>query len=183
MEDRYLYRAKKIDDGKWVIGNLIQSRDATDGWEAIIIPVKNSNMFCKHIGHGYGNLGFENWYRVDASTICQCTGLTDKNGKLIWENDIVNYEDFTLCQIVFADYSINWGWCKKDIKSLTGYISELYNTGFSEFDASNCKVVGNIFDNNKYERPSYCGEDARCEDMECPYYESDDCTFEEKCKK
>lgn len=129
MEDRYLCRAKKIDDGKWVVGNLIQSCDAADGWEAIIIPVRNSNMFTKHIGHGYGNLGFENWYRVDPSTICQFTG-------------------------------------------------------FSEFDASNCKVVGNIFDNNnKYERPSYCGEDARCEDMECPYYELDDCTFEEKGKK
>lgn len=93
MENRFLYRGKRIDNGEWVKGNLIQSCDATDGWEAIIIPVKNSNMFTKHIGHGYGNLGFENWYRVDASTICQCTGLRDKNGKLIWENDIVGFWD------------------------------------------------------------------------------------------
>lgn len=75
MEDRYLYKAKRLDNGEWVTGNLIQSSDAEDGWEAIIIPVKNSNMFTKHIGQGYGSLGFENWYRVDPSTICRCTGL------------------------------------------------------------------------------------------------------------
>lgn len=89
MEDRYLFKAKRLDDGEWVQGNLIQSCDATDGWESIIIPVKNSNMFTKHIGHGYGNLGFENWYRVNPSTICRCTGREDKNGKLIWENEIL----------------------------------------------------------------------------------------------
>ena len=35
----------------------------------------------------------DNAPRVDSSTICQCTGLKDKNGKLIWENDIVNATD------------------------------------------------------------------------------------------
>ena len=30
-------------------------------------------------------------YEVDPSTICQCTGLKYKNGKLIWENDIVDF--------------------------------------------------------------------------------------------
>nr|DAM22992.1 MAG TPA: YopX protein [Bacteriophage sp.] len=92
MEDRYLFKAKRLDNGEWVQGNLIQSCDATDGWGSIIIPVKNSNMFTKHIGQGYGNLGFENWYRVNPSTICQCTGLKDKNGNLIWENDIVRFK-------------------------------------------------------------------------------------------
>ena len=141
MKDRYLYKAKRKDNGEWVQGNLVQSCDAADGGEAIIIPVKNSNMFTKHIGHGYGNLGFENWYRVDTSTICQCTGLKDKNGKLIWENDIVNCTDAECCGY------ISWN------ESEAGFYFNvlLEGGGFDEehiYDYQDCmEVIGNIFDN------------------------------------
>jgi uncharacterized phage protein (TIGR01671 family) len=137
--DRYLFKAKRVDNGEWVQGNLIQSCDATDGWEAIIIPTKNSNMFTKHIKRGYGNLGFENWYRVDPSTICQCTGLKDKNGKLIWENDIVN----TQCGkaiVVWDKAELRIKWIKDTIwrKDLHFWTNE---------DDWKCEVIGNIFDN------------------------------------
>ena len=143
MENRYLCRGKRIDNGEWVKGNLIQSCDATDGWETIIIPVKNSNMFTKHIKHGYGNLGFENWYRVDPSTICQCTGLRDKNGKLIWENDIMeghldeeHPEDVTRTRVLWYEN----GWYTKEIGSID------YEP-LSDFDSENFEVIGNMIDN------------------------------------
>lgn len=152
MEDRYLYKAKRKDNGEWVQGNLVQSCDAADGWEAIIIPVKNSNMFTKHIGHGYGNLGFENWYRVDPSTICQCTGLKDKKDKLIWENDIIKTfevgEEWCLSKIIFADTSLGCGWKTTDIKSLSKYNNNLFKeVSFGSFDSKSVEVVGNIFGN------------------------------------
>lgn len=141
MEDRYLFKAKRLDDGEWVQGNLIQSCDATDGWESIIIPVKNSNMFTKHIGHGYGNLGFENWYRVNPSTICQCTGLKDKNGKLIWENDIVKYRVYQrteqLYKVIYDYEEGSW--------SLGCNSEPLYSIGGA--NSEKCEVVGNAFDN------------------------------------
>lgn len=82
-----LFKAKRIDNGEWVEGNIILSKDADEEYKAIIIPSVNSNMFTDDRGNE--DLGFKNWYNVDPSTICQYTGLTDKNSQKIWENDVV----------------------------------------------------------------------------------------------
>ena len=71
MENRYLFRGKRIDNGEWVFGDLVHS-------------VYKIGDTC--VGQ-YGNeVGM---HEVDPSTVCQCTGLKDKTGKLIWEHDIV----------------------------------------------------------------------------------------------
>lgn len=86
---RDLCRAKRLDNGEWVEGNLIRSFDAEDGWKAIIIPTTDSDMFT---GPGAKqDLGFENWYRVDPDTVCHCLGMTDNNKQLIFEKDIVEF--------------------------------------------------------------------------------------------
>lgn len=67
---------------------------------------------------------------VDETTICQCTGLKDKNGKLIWENDILKYEwdrtriDFIKYQAPIFTYSKTMRWSLQQDE-----------------------VIGNIFDN------------------------------------
>ena len=128
MNDRYLYRAKRADNGEWVEGNLVWSNDADDDYKAIIIPTTGSNMFTK--GGSGGDLGFEKWYRVDPSTICQCTGLKDKNGKLVWENDIVSDECGNMAEIIWNDAELQY---------LVDYEFEPMTLG--EW----CSVVGNIF--------------------------------------
>lgn len=71
MEDRYLFKAKRIDNGEWVQGYLFGI------WEK------------RYILWGMIN-DIPNMIEVDPSTICRCTGLKDKNRKLIWEKDIVD---------------------------------------------------------------------------------------------
>ena len=127
--DRYLFKAKRIDNGEWVQGNLILSNDAEDGYRAIIIPTNNSNMFTK--SGAKENLGFENWYRVNENTLCQCTGLKDKNGNLIWENDIGRYQ-----------------WDGKTKTDVIVYDGSMFTySGSMRWDLCQDEMIGNIFDN------------------------------------
>lgn len=120
MEDRYLFKAKHFE--KWHIGNIVKEPDG------LYIRDKKKNVMA---------------YIDDESTICQCTGLKDKNGKLIWENDIMvahlddNYpEDKTYIRILWRGngfYSIE-----------NGSIDTIL---IDKFDQDHFEVIGNIFDN------------------------------------
>lgn len=118
MEDRYLFKAKRLDNAEWVIGNLVFS-------------VYHKNDVC--VGQ-YGNeVGM---HEVDSSTICQCTGLKDKNGKLIWENDIVKINNSK------ANVLITFG----DFEIICTIPNEKYYKHRLEYDTE-YEVIGNIFDN------------------------------------
>lgn len=123
-----LFKAKRVDNGEWVEGNLILSNDAEEGWESVIIPISNSYMFVKEYE---GDLGFEKWYVVDKDTICQYAGLTDKNGNKIWENDIMKYE-----------------WDGKTRIEVIKYQAPIFTYDKSfRWSLNKDEVIGNIFDN------------------------------------
>ena len=86
MEDRYIYKAKRTDNGEWVIGNLITNVFFRLGQSIpyILCPDKAKYDCFEDFTEGNGI------FEVRPDTICRCTGSKDKNGKLIWEKDIVD---------------------------------------------------------------------------------------------
>ena len=125
MEDRYLFKAKILDTHDWILGFLSMH--------------KTGKYFIRPIG-GSASSSEE----VEKNTICQCTGLKDKNGNLIWENDVVRVtinSGSTICRCAFADTVAHFQlWQKHTIKST----STVLNLGNYE-----CEVIGNIFDNSE----------------------------------
>ena len=129
MNDRYLYRAKRTDNGEWVEGHLIT--DEHDEKKCFIGYVFGTND--DGTPHDYDVV------EVDQSTICQCIGLKDKHGKLIFENDIVKHD--------FGEYQIGvqLAIVKYDSKYACYQIKPIFDWMYC--DKSDCEVIGNIFDN------------------------------------
>ena len=141
MEDRYLFKAKRIDNGEWVQGYLFD-----DGFE-------NGRMFVGGLViEEYHGTACDDWSitginfcEVDPSIICQCTGLKDKNGNLIWENDIMvahldkdNPEDITYAIVAWREN----GWVTVENGS------DDLNT-IDDFTTENFEVVSTRFDNTE----------------------------------
>ena len=124
MENRYLFRGKRKDNGEWIQGYLYGI------WER------------RYILWGMIN-DIPNMAEVDPETVCQCTAMPDKNGNLIWENDILSGhidvgfpEDETRKRVVWHEN----GWCTNELRC--DDYEEL-----DDFDSENFEVIGNMIDN------------------------------------
>ncbi len=129
MEDRYLFKAKRVDNGEWVLGVLFDGENhCIIGQKTEISPYQTNE--CEIVG-----------YEVDRNTICQCTGLRDKNGKLIWENDIVRDEYGNFYKAFWQNNYYQFSFCAK-----TGVFPIGAKWNLWSFESFEIEVIGNIFD-------------------------------------
>ena len=128
MEDRLLFKAKRVDNGEWVVGYLYRLSE-------------NNPPFIMLRKYGES-------YEVDENTICQCTGLKDKNGKLIWENDVVKDKHGNFYKAIWQNNHYQFSWiCVKSDVFFIGVKWDLWS--FKSFEI---EVIGNIFDDKELEK-------------------------------
>ena len=127
MKDRYLFKAKRIDNGEWLVGYVVKY-GYTGKEKYYIVPSYASDLYA---------------IEIDPSTICQCTGLKDKKCKLIWENDIVRDTHGNFYAVFYYNNYYRFSWiCVKSDVFLVGAMWNLWS--FHSFEV---EVIGNIFDN------------------------------------
>lgn len=127
-----LFKGKKKDNGEWIEGYLL------DGG----MPGEK-RIFIGKLVIGKWTVMADEFDEVDPDTICEYTGLTDKNGKKIWENDILmSHLDESYPEDVTYE-TVEWnfaGWVGNETDSTD-------RKYLDEFDLEYFEVVGNIFDN------------------------------------
>ena len=115
-----LFRAKGQTSDKWYEGLLTRLDQS-------ICHIKDNRL---------------NEWICDSKTVCQYTGLTDKNGRKIFEGDIFQANDSECLQkyaVVWNEESLEW--TADCVGDLEGMLS------LSEFEKEEIDVIGNIFDN------------------------------------
>ena len=134
MNREYLFRGKRLDNGEWVEGYLAKCQNDINRDIAYILP-------------SVVTLGFEvygvtigGFVETDQSTICQYTGMVDRNGKKIFEGDVVKHRLvlYETMRTGVVEYSDNFG---AYFIIGSGYTdNQMY--AFCDFE-----VIGNKWDN------------------------------------
>lgn len=133
---QYKFRGKRIDNKEWVFGNLLQRHDSLGALS--LIEVQDKETFEIEV------------HQVYPESVGMWTGLRDKNGKDIYEGDLIRFAERYLYVVKFEDakfvgYHANNDW---------GKWGDLYMLGEVGFTKYNYVVIGNVHDNAELLTPA-----------------------------
>lgn len=139
-----LFRGKCKDNGEWIEARgIIQSNDFTKTWFIIEdSPMAMLNIVATEIL----TVGQIILREVIPETVGQYTGLTDKNGKMIFEGDILDWDGYKFKKqpvVTFGLHKVECCGCCYYYHRLIGFDLGISDIG----DTDNCEVIGNIHDN------------------------------------
>jgi len=121
MKREIKFRGKRVDNGEWVDGGIIQ-------WNGVAAIIK-------HV-HVVNGIWKTEKIKVDPETVGQFTGLKDMNGNEIYEGDIIQYVDIDLkCYVGEVAY-------RNGAFDVLGNWNEWIGEGYID----KCKITGNIHD-------------------------------------
>ena len=134
-----LFRGKRLDNGEWVYGSFIQVEHEDGSFTTAIFQKKDAGGDAE----------------VSPATVGQYTGLKDKNGKKIWEGDIIkmdNGKSSSIAVVKFGEYypKMFYDMCFLPTKHLNanGFFAESNNhEDMILFKSPFIEVIGNIHDN------------------------------------
>lgn len=133
-----LFRGKRIDNDEWVYGSFVMDATELRQRERQIADLILANGFIRR--YDFQNRKVE-MFEVERDTVGQYTGLTDKNGKRIFEGDIITYKDGLFgCMLSEVRYRNG---CF-EAKTFHNWNSPAIDIVMEE---SEVEVIGNMFDN------------------------------------
>ena len=141
-----LFRGKRTDNSEWVEGSLILTTSTMEK------PFIVDSCWCYSGSvddEGYAKFEYLNAYEVIPESVSEFTGLTDKNGKKIFEGDVVKYKNTdgikfngvaltVIGKVVYNEKNASFAISGKD---------EIGAKHYDYFPIKNIEVVGNIHDN------------------------------------